>query len=97
MLRYIRRFIYSVRYGDDVASKRRRNFIKLGAFGAGAFVVGKILGPSLNLFGQDVTVEPGTDKTLNFSSFRVEERADGTLGFYDKLGNEILVMDKGND
>ncbi len=76
---------------SDTPSRRRRNLIKLGLFGVGTFVVGKILGPSINFFGGGVELEGG--KIIDFKNFRVVENADGELGFYDRLGNEILVMD----
>ena len=44
------------------------------------------MGPSLHLFEQD-------EKITDFKNFRVVEN-NGELGFYDKLGNEILVMEK---
>lgn len=66
---------------------RRRNALKLFAFGGGAFLLGKILGPSINLFGG------WGGKEYDFDNFRVVESGRG-LGFYDKLGNEILLMEK---
>ena len=72
-------------------NKNRRNLIKLGLFGVGAFVVGKVLGPSINLFSG--TLELGGGKQYDFTNFRVIENGQ-ELGFYDKLGNEILILDK---
>lgn len=68
-------------------NERRRNALKLFAFGGGAFLLGKIFGPSINLFGD------WDGKAYDFTNFRVVESSRG-LGFYDKLGNEILIMDK---
>ena len=72
-------------------NQRRRNLIKLGLFGAGAFVVGKIIGPSINHFGG--TIDIGGGKEYDFKNFRVIENGQ-ELGFYDQLGNEILILDK---
>ncbi|HWB34092.1 MAG TPA: hypothetical protein VG753_02120 [Candidatus Paceibacterota bacterium] len=72
-------------------SQRRRTILKLGLFGAAAFAVGKIVGPSLNFFSGSIDL--GGDRVVDFNNFRVVE--NGTeLGFYDKFGNEILVLDK---
>jgi hypothetical protein len=74
------------------ASARRRSLIKFGLFGVGSFILGKILGPSITIFGErGISIEDG--KIIDFKNFRVVEKSDGELGFYDRLGNEILVMD----
>ncbi len=66
-------------------NKRRRNILKVLALGSGTFVLGKIFGPSLSLFGSDTNI-------YDFKNFRVVE--DGQeLGFFDKLGNEILILE----
>lgn len=67
---------------------RRRAVIKYALLGVGAFVAGKILGPRLSLFSSDLN-----SKEYSFRNFRVVENGD-ELGFYDKLGNEILILEK---
>ena len=69
-------------------NERRRTLLKLFALGGGAFVLGKILGPGLNLFGGSLS-----EDVTEFRNFRIVERGD-ELGIYDKLGNEILVIEK---
>ena len=70
-------------------NERRRTLLKLAAFGGATFVLGKVLGPSLNLFGNGIADGEITD----FKNFRVVDN-DEELGFYDKLGNEILIIEK---
>lgn len=72
---------------------KRRNLIKIGLFGVGAFALGKVLGPSLDFFSKDMTVEKDGEKTTFFNNFRVKENG-AELGIYDDLGNEILVIEK---
>lgn len=74
---------------------KRRNLIKLALFGGGAFVLGKVLGPSLSMFSKDavITKTDGDGKESIFGNFRVHENGQ-ELGIYDKLGNEILVIEK---
>lgn len=71
-------------------NSRRRNILKLFALGGAAFVLGKIFGPSISLFGG--SAELG-GKQYDFKNFRVVENGE-ELGFYDKLGNEILILEK---
>lgn len=68
---------------------RRRNILKWAAFGGGAFVLGKIFGPSVNLFNESSVF----GKAHIFKNFRVVESGK-ELGFYDSMGNEILVLEK---
>ncbi len=70
------------------AGARRRAVIKYALYGAGAFLLGKILGPSISLFPSE-----WNGKIYNFKNFRVVEN-DQELGFYDKFGNEILILEK---
>jgi len=72
-------------------NQKRRNIIKFGLFGAGAFVIGKVLGPSINFFSNGIDL--GGDRVVDFNNFRVVENGQ-ELGFYDKLGNEILILEK---
>ena len=69
-------------------NERRRTILKLDAFGSATFVLGKVLGPSINLFGGVVEGE-----ITEFKNFRVVDN-DEEIGFYDKLGNEILIIEK---
>ena len=68
-------------------NRRRRNIIKLGLLGVGAFVLGKIFGPSIDLFSDE-----WDGQTFDFKNFRVVENSQG-LAFFDKVGNEILVLE----
>lgn len=71
---------------------KRRAVLKYSLFGGGAFLAGKVLGPSINLFG-------GADfdgKMVDFKNFRVVESSKG-LAFYDKWGNEILMLEKDDE
>ncbi len=69
----------------DIVANRRK-LLKYAFFGTGIFVLGKIFGPSINIFGEDT-------KITDFKNFRVIESKLG-LQFFDKFGNEILVLDK---
>ena len=80
-----------MRRREPVFNSRRRTIIKYGLFGAAAFALGKVLGPSLNFFGDSATL--GDDKITDFKNFRVVENGK-ELGFFDNLGNEILIMEK---
>jgi len=71
---------------------RRRNLIKLGFFGVGTFALGKILGPAISIFPQNLELTDIGKETL-FKNFRVVESND-ELGIYDRLGNEILIIEK---
>ncbi len=66
---------------------QRRRMLKMFGFGAGIFAIGKVLGPSFSLF-------PGVldNGTTYFRNFRLVERGK-ELAFYDRLGNEILVLE----
>ena len=73
---------------EDVNTKRR-SFLKSVVFGGGFFLLGKIFGPSINLFDPSSNLGDITD----FENFRVVENKKG-LHFFDKMGNEILSLDK---
>ena len=77
--------------GKGKLNERRRTLLKLFALGGGAFVLGKILGPGLNLFGGSLSEEDVTE----FRNFRIVERGE-ELGVYDKSGNEILIIENEN-
>lgn len=68
----------------------RRTLFKFLLVGAGAFVLGKVFGPGLGLFG-------GRRKEIlreaNFQSFRVVETKN-ELTFYGRKNEEILILDK---
>jgi hypothetical protein len=67
----------------------RRSFLKSMLFGGGFFMIGKIFGPSISLFSPSSDLGDITD----FENFRVVENKKG-LHFFDKVGNEILSLDK---
>ena len=70
---------------------RRRKILKYSLFGGGMFVLGKVLGPSISLFPGELDING--DKEYLFKNFRVVENSRG-LAFFDKLGNEILLLEK---
>lgn len=67
-------------------SSSRRKLLKYAFLGGGVFMLGKIFGPGINIFGEDT-------KITDFKNFRVVESKLG-LQFFDKFGNEILSLDK---
>ena len=71
---------------------RRRTMLKFALLGSATFVLGKVLGPSINFFNQDLQLG-SNDKETMFKNFRVVENGH-ELGFYDRLGNEILIIEK---
>jgi hypothetical protein len=71
---------------NPILNVNRRTLLKVGLFGAAAFTLGKIFGPGISFF-------TGDEKVSDFKNFRVVENGE-ELGVYDKLGNEILVMEK---
>jgi len=73
-----------------LAKSKRRTFLKYALLGGGVFVAGKVLGPSITFFGDSFDF----GKVVNFENFRVVEK-NGILSFFDRFGNEILVLDKG--
>jgi hypothetical protein len=68
---------------------KRRSFLKTALFGGGFFLLGKIFGPSISLFAPSTDLGSVTD----FENFRVVENKNG-LHFFDKVGNEVLTLDK---
>lgn len=68
---------------------KRRTLLKYALFGGGFFMLGKILGPSLSMFSSETDL----GKVTNFENFRMIESGKG-LEFFDKMGNEILTLDK---
>ena len=68
---------------------KRRSFLKYIFFGGGFFMLGKIFGPNVSFFSSDTDLSSIT----NFENFRVVESGK-ELQFFDKMGNEILTLDK---
>ena len=68
---------------------RRRNVLKWILFGVGAFILGKIVGPSVNLFSRSETLGEGA----TFKNFRVVEN-DKELKLYNRTGDEIFIIEK---
>lgn len=68
---------------------KRRTLLKYVLFGSGSFMLGKIFGPSISLFSSSSEFSSTTD----FQNFRVVESGK-ELQFFDKMGNEILTLDK---
>ena len=71
---------------ESIFNERRRTLLLTGAAGVGAFILGKILGPSLNVFAPDQSVK-------EFDNFRIVDTKD-EMRFFDKLGNEIVIIEK---
>lgn len=71
---------------ETVANERRRAFLVAGAAGVGAFILGKVLGPSLTFFAPEHTV-------ADFKNFRIVDSED-EMRLFDKLGNEIVIIEK---
>lgn len=84
----MRRFRWLFKKTARAVNERRRGLIKLAAFGGTAFVLGKVFGPSINLFSNFSSGE-----ITEFKNFRVVDN-DEELGVYDKLGNEVLIIEK---
>ncbi len=76
------------RFPQIPLNERRRTLLKYGLFGTGAFMLGKIFGPSINVFGGGSF----DGDVHDFKNFRVVESGKG-LAFFDKWGNEILVLE----
>jgi len=75
---------------EEVRNIYRRNILRVGIFGAIAFVLGKIFGPRISLFSK--SGELVLNET-NFKNFRyVETNKEMTL--FDKFGNSIVTFEK---
>lgn len=72
-------------------NKKRRNFLKLMAFGGGSILLGKVLGPTFSklLEGSSNSLAQGSSQ-----NFRAVEGKHG-LVIYDQAGEEIFTMDNG--
>ncbi len=71
-----------------VFNKRRRTFLVVFCASVFSFVLGKIFGPSINLFPKDHDItEEG------FKNFRVVNTKE-EMRLYDRQGNEILIFEK---
>jgi hypothetical protein len=71
-----------------VFNKHRRTILTVLGTGVIAFILGKVFGPSFNLFSKDYTI---SDK--EFKNFRIVETKK-EMKFYDPTGNEIFIIDK---
>ena len=72
----------------DIFNKHRRTFLTVAGTGVVAFILGKIFGPSVNLFTRDTVIN---DK--EFKNFRVVETRK-EMKLFDRGGNEIFIIDK---
>ena len=74
----------------ELARPERRSFLKLLALGGGVFVMGSIL----SSFGKIKSSNTVSDKKSAFSeNFRVVE-SKKELAFYNKKGDELLIIEK---
>lgn len=73
---------------ETVFNKHRRTALTIAGTGAVAFVLGKIFGPSINLFSKDSVIS-----SQDFKNFRITE-TDTEMTFFDRGGNEIFIIDK---
>lgn len=86
-------------HDNRVLNTKRRNLLKLAVFGGGAFVLGKVLGPSISMLPREISLgdgdidDEGKEKETFFDNFRIKENGE-ELGIYDNLGNEILIIEK---
>lgn len=69
-------------------ASQRRSFLKYMLLGGGVLMIGKLFGPSLNLFAGAEEKSP-----LAFKNFHIIEKGKD-LQFFDKGGNEIFTLDK---
>ena len=74
--------------GAGVRNLGRRNLVKLGLFGGAAFVLGKVFGPSISLFGGDAVTG-----SKDFKNFRVVETKK-EIRLFNKGGDEIVIVEK---
>ncbi len=66
---------------------RRRLLLKLGFFGAAAFALGKIFGPSVPFLSERAV------SSKDFKNFRIVETSK-ELRLFNKTGDEIVIVDK---
>ncbi len=71
-----------------VHNKKRRQMLTIVGVGLFSFVLGKVIGPKIQLFSQDY---PITKK--EFKNFRVVE-TNKEMKLYTHGGEEILIVDK---
>ncbi len=73
---------------EVVFNRHRRTFLTVAGTGVIAFILGKIFGPSINLFSKDHAISE-----KEFRNFRIVE-TNKEMKFYDRGGNEIFIVDK---
>ncbi len=71
-----------------VHNKKRRQMLTVVGVGLFSFVLGKVIGPKIQLFSQDY---PITKK--EFKNFRVVE-TNKEMKLYTREGEEILIVEK---
>ncbi|MCW9054566.1 MAG: hypothetical protein OQJ98_01120 [Candidatus Pacebacteria bacterium] len=69
-------------------NKNRRQFLVVGGASVASFFLGKIFGPSINLFSQDIPISE-----RDFKDFRIVE-TNKEMKLYDRKGNELFIVDK---
>jgi len=74
--------------------ENRRKFLKYLFIGAGAFILGKALHSTTNLFSSGKSSSEANTKEYLFKNFRIVE-TDEELSFYERGGDEILIIEKG--
>lgn len=72
----------------EIFNKHRRTFLTVAGTGVVAFILGKIFGPSINLFSEDYVISE-----KEFKNFRIVETKK-EMKFYDRGGNEVFIVDK---
>ncbi len=72
----------------SVLNRNRRHLVKLSLFGGAAFVLGKVFGPSISLFGGNAVVG-----LKDFKNFRVVETKK-EISVFNRGGDEIIVIEK---
>jgi len=73
---------------EEIFDKYRRTFLTVAGTGVIAFILGKIFGPSVNLFSKDHVISE-----KEFQNFRVVNTKE-EMRLYDKQGDEIIIIEK---
>ena len=72
----------------ETLNKNRRTVLMVAGTGIISFILGKIFGPSINIFSKEIILSE-----KEFKNFRIIE-TNKEMKLYDKNGNEIFIIDK---
>lgn len=73
---------------EEIFNRNRRLFLTVAGTGVVAFILGKIFGPSINLFSRDHVLSEE-----EFKNFRVVN-TEKEMRLYDRSGDEIIIIEK---